>query len=569
MTLKELRTSKGLTQIKAASFLGMTTRNYQIYETNKDKINSARYNAIYSKLESYGQKEEISSSFYTNIIKGKELLSFYKQVKKYKKRDCFKLLKDYIDNDYPGKVCILYGLRRTGKTTLLFQLLGEIDLSKVAYIKVKSSDSMANLSKDLSSLRDLGISYVLIDEITLMEDFINTAAILSDIYTNLGMKIILSGTDSLGFAMASRDELYDRNIMIHTSFISFREYSRLLSIKSIDSYIEYGGTLKIENMGLEEYESSLEDASFKDDESTRKYIDTSISKNIQRTLKNDRYGEYLNKLRELYDKNELTNVINRIVEDMNHGFLLKVVEDEFKSHDLGSSRDLLLHDVPLKRAYVLDEVDKEGVISRLKSIIEVKEKEECDVAISAEEIEQIKNYLIMLDLIVNIPINYEKANPTDYYVFTQPGMRYSLAKALVYSLLQDNYFSSISIEDKKYIIDKILNDVKGRMMEDIILLEVNKSKKTKGKAFKYKFLGEGEFDMVAADDSSLTSKVYEIKHSDKIVSNQTRYLLDKDKIDQVSFRFGKVIKKSVIYRGVTTKVGDIEYKNVEEFLLEL
>ena len=61
----------------------------------------------------------------------------------------------------------------------------------------------------------------MLDEITLLSDFINTAAILSDIYSMIGMKIIMSGTDSLGFIMADSDELYDRNIMLHTSFISF------------------------------------------------------------------------------------------------------------------------------------------------------------------------------------------------------------------------------------------------------------------------------------------------------------------------------------------------------------
>ena len=186
-----------------------------------------------------------------------------------------------------------------------------------------------------------------------MSDFINTAAILSDVFATMGMKIVVSGTDSLGFEMASRDELYDRAVMIHTSFIPFREYSRLLNIDSIDTYIEYGGTLKKENMSFDDSDNAFDDVSFRDDESTRKYIDTAISRNIQHTLKNDGYGQYFNQLRELYDKDELTNVINRIVESVNHEFLLRVVTDKFKSHDLGSSRELLLHEYPDKVSPVL------------------------------------------------------------------------------------------------------------------------------------------------------------------------------------------------------------------------
>ena len=54
------------------------------------------------------------------------------------------------------------------------------------------------------------------------------------------MKIVLSGTDSLGFLFAQNKELYDRAVTIHTTFVPFSEYSRLLRI---DEYIRYGGTL--------------------------------------------------------------------------------------------------------------------------------------------------------------------------------------------------------------------------------------------------------------------------------------------------------------------------------------
>lgn len=576
MTLKQLRISKGLNQSECAKYLGMSLRNYQNYENDASKVNTAKYNAIYNKLKGYSVQtvnaempQNESEEFYTNVVTGDKLKAFGDKVKGYKKRDCFSLLKKFIDGDYSGKICILYGLRRTGKTTLLFQMLGELPTEQTAYIKARSTDNMSDLTKDLNKLDKSGCKYVFIDEITLMEDFINTAAVLSDIYSMLGMKIVVSGTDSLGFAMANRDELYDRNVMIHTSFIPFREYVRLLGISSVDSYIEYGGTLKMENMSFDDPESKLDDASFRDDESTRKYIDTAISRNIQHTLKNDSYGEYFNQLRELYDKGELTNVINRIVEDMNHNFLLRVIETEFKSHDFGSAKDLLLHDAPKERAYVLSDVDIDSILERLKAIIEVKEKSETKVVVTQECVEKVKKYLIMLDLIVNVPDRYEGANPTDHYIFSQSGMRYSIAKALVYSLMQDEYFKSVSAEDKKYIINKILSDVKGRMLEDIVLLEVNKTLPKNKEAFKYKFAIGGEFDMVIADKDELTCKIYEIKHSDKVVDKQARFLLDKEKCDLIEFRYGKILEKCVLYRGATKQVGEIRYKNVEEFLIEL
>ena len=511
----------------------------------------------------------VYTEFHTNAVTGEGLLALSKRVEKYQKRDCFSLLKKFVTTECGGKIGILYGLRRTGKTTLLFQMIAELPDDETAYIKIKTTDNMSKLTKDLDLLYKNGCKYVFIDEITLMEDFINTAAVLSDIFAMMGMKIVVSGTDSLGFAMANRDELYDRSITIHTSFIPFREYSRLLGIDSVDTYIEYGGTLKMENMNFEDPESTFDDVSFRDDESTRKYIDTSISRNIQHTLKNDSYGEYFNQLRELYDKGELTNVINRIVENMNHRFLLRVVQEKFKSHDLGSSRELLLHDYPAERAHVLYDVDEKAIVERLKAIIEIKERNETTVTVTQEHVDKVKKYLFMLDLIVNCTERYESRGQLEFAVFSQPGMRYAIAKALVYSLKQDEYFQSVSEADKEYIAAKILDDVKGRMLEDIVLLETRKTSPRTQEVFKFKFEAGGEYDMVIYDSTSNTCRIYEIKHSDKIVDRQTRYLRDEELTAITEKNFGQITGKYVIYRGQTQDVNGIQYVNVEEYLKNL
>ena len=564
MTLKELRISKGLNQAQCAEYLGMSTRNYQNYENDAAKASTARYHAIYQKMESYGQPvvsvslPSQTTEFHTNVVTGTGLQALANSVAKYGKRDCFSTLQKFVAGSYDGKICILYGLRRTGKTTLLFQMLSDLPIEKTAYIKVQTTDDMSRLTKDLKVLFELGYRYVFIDEITLLNDFIDTAAVLSDVFSMMGMKIVVSGTDSLGFAMANRDELYDRSVTIHTSFIPFREYARLLNICSVDSYIEYGGTLKMENMSFDDPDAAFDEVAFRDDESTRKYIDTAISRNIQHTLKNDHYGEYFNQLRELYEKGELTNVINRIVQHMNHRFVLRVVEDEFKSHDFGSAKDLLLHDLPAERATVLYDVNEKQILERLKAIIEVKEKSETTVPITQEHIDKVKKYLLMLDLIVNCPERYESGKQAEHIVFSQPGMRYSIAKALVYSLMQDAYFASISEADKAYITGKILDDVKGRMLEDIVLLEVCKTAPSTMEAFKFKFDAGGEFDMVIYDKASQNCRIYEIKHSTEANEKQTLYLRDAEKCQIVEKRFGPISGKFVLYRGKDTFAeGDI------------
>lgn len=575
MTLKELRISKGLNQAQCAEYLGMSTRNYQNYENDAAKASTARYHAIYQKMESYGQPvvsvslPSQTTEFHTNVVTGTGLQALANSVAKYGKRDCFSTLQKFVAGSYDGKICILYGLRRTGKTTLLFQMLSELPIEKTAYIKVQTIDDMSRLTKDLKALFELGYRYVFIDEITLLSDFIDTAAVLSDVFSMMGMKIVVSGTDSLGFVMANRDELYDRSVTIHTSFIPFREYARLLNICSVDSYIEYGGTLKMENMSFDDPDAAFDEVAFRDDESTRKYIDTAISRNIQHTLKNDHYGEYFNQLRELYEKGELTNVINRIVQHMNHRFVLRVVEDEFKSHDFGSAKELLLHDLPAERATVLYDVNEKQILERLKAIIEVKEKSETTVPITQEHIDKVKKYLLMLDLIVNCPERYESGKQAEHIVFSQPGMRYSIAKALVYSLMQDAYFASISEADKAYITGKILDDVKGRMLEDIVLLEVRKTAPSTMEAFKFKFDAGGEFDMVIYNKAGQNCRIYEIKHSTEVNEKQTIHLRDAEKCQIVENRFGPISGKFVLYRGKDTFAEGVQYLNVENFLCGL
>ena len=575
MTLKELRKSKGLNQEQCAEFLGMSKRNYQKYENDADKTNTAKYYAIYHQLESYSVHTPISdpitneTDFNTNVIIGAGLKVFSNNVAKYGKRDCYKTLQKFVNGSYDGKICILYGLRRTGKTTLLFQLISDLPIDQTAYIKAQTTDNMAALTKDLKKLFNLGYRYVFIDEITLLDDFINTSAVLSDVFSMMGMKIVVSGTDSLGFAMANRDELYDRSVMIHTSYIPFKEYSRLLGICSIDGYIEYGGTLKMENMSFDDPDASFDEVAFRDDESTRKYIDTAISRNIQHTLKNDRYGKYFNELRELYDKGELTNVINRIVESMNHKFLLRVVQEKFKSHDFGSAREMLFHDFPADHSTVLYDVDEEEIIERLKAIIEIKETSETQIEVTQEHINKVQKYLIMLDLLINCTERYESGSQSEHVVFSQPGMRYAIAKALVYSLMQDAYFNSISEKDKEYIVAKILDDVKGRMLEDIVLLETFKSASKDEEVFQFKFDVGGEYDMVIYDKKNHTCRIYEIKHSTKIADKQIRHLINAEKCKTIEERFGKISGKYVLYRGENKTIDNVKYMNVEQFLCEL
>ena len=91
--------------------------------------------------------------FKTKVLVGDRLKSLVSITRNYKKRECIQMLRDYIFKDIADKVFILYGLRRTGKTTLIRQIileLSESDFNKAAFFQITSKDSLSDIDEDLS-----------------------------------------------------------------------------------------------------------------------------------------------------------------------------------------------------------------------------------------------------------------------------------------------------------------------------------------------------------------------------------------------------------------------------------
>lgn len=511
----------------------------------------------------------------TKIVYGDDLRKMVKTVKGLKKRDCFGRIEKFLHGTDRTRVCALYGLKRTGKTTLLLQTIAEMseeEFSKCFYAKMNTENTMAQITRDLEKMFDNGYRYAFIDEITLMKDFIDSAALFSDIYSMMGMKIVLSGKDSLGFWLARDNELYDRVRMIHTTFIPFREYSRLLGIDSIEEYIRYGGLLSQGELDFENEDVIADDASFRDDESTRKYVDTAISRNIQHSLACCRYGHRFGPLRELYEADELTSAINRIVEDMNHRFLVSVLTRDFVSSDLGITAHNLKNERDLqKRTNILEAIDKKTVTEKLMKLLNIRNKAEQTVEITPSQAARIKEYLKGLDLIVECPVRNAEMGleKEERILFTQPGMRYCQAQALVYSLMQYETFGQLTEDEKTFITDRILEEVRGRMLEDIVLLETMKALGRNYDVFKYQF-ATGEYDMLIYGRNERGCAAYEIKHSDKCLSEQSRHLRNENMLLLTTPRFGTLEGRYVLYLGENKDTEDgIAYRNAEQFLKAL
>ena len=155
-------------------------------------------------------------------------------------------------------------------------------------------------------------------------------------------------------------------------------------------------------------------------------------------------------------------------------------------------------------------------------MLDILEKEEQTVEVDDDHAYEIKEYLSLLDLLIEI---------------------------------DQLHFPDVSDAGK------------GRMMEDIVLLETKLANPDK-QVFQLQF-AVGEFDMVIHDPKALTCEIFEIKYSEKVVPEQYRHLVNSEKCAETEHRFGTITNKAVIYRGEKTVSDAIYYLNVEEYLKSL
>lgn len=105
-------------------------------------------------------------TFQNLVITVTALQDYVKPVKGFKQRDCMKALEEYLHSDISGKVFILYGLRRTGKTTMIRQSIAampDLDQSQTAFMQIQRGNTLGEINMDLQWLQkhDGNASYFL------------------------------------------------------------------------------------------------------------------------------------------------------------------------------------------------------------------------------------------------------------------------------------------------------------------------------------------------------------------------------------------------------------------------
>lgn len=484
------------------------------------------------------------ASFQMNVITGEGLQAMTDNICAEEKRSDFGKLMDYLNGEEDDRVCLVMGLRRTGKTTMIRQAILEMvsEDRQVAYIKATAADTMPVLSSDLRQLYQNGYRHVFIDEVTLMDDFIDSAALLSDIHAAQGMRLVLTGTDSLAFFLALRQELYDRAVIIHTTFIPFREHSRVLGIHSMNDYLRYGGTMRAGERVEGQVRIDSRHASFRDKDSTKEYVDSAVLRNIRRSIACSKDKNQFENLRLLQESGDLEQMVSRVIENMNLNFLLLVL-----------SKSTVFHDLRLAVWNLRNDHRREEEAAGVKKAC----------------ISEVKEVLVALDLIMECPSESAQSGGEliERVIFIQPGMRYCQIQNLIDSLMDGERFLALSEVEKQKLAALALERVREQMVEETIFLETEKALENHYKVYKLQF-NAGDYDMVVYDTKDNSCTVCEIREgSEGGQTTHYRRMPDAERYRQIERRFGNVKEHFIICRDPENQRNDGKrYCSVEDYL---
>lgn len=181
------------------------------------------------------KKKDSSDANKIYIETGETLVNKCKrEVSQYKARNLVKDMLHYINLNSRDTVCVLHGIRRTGKTVALRHLVLKlaqlgVDVNKIKFIELQKEINIDVLYSVINNFEDC---IIIIDEITRAKNFIDSAAYLSDtIVARNRNKVIIAGTDSFAFPIANLTSLFGRAVYCHSTILTFEEYTRIFGLQ--------------------------------------------------------------------------------------------------------------------------------------------------------------------------------------------------------------------------------------------------------------------------------------------------------------------------------------------------
>lgn len=187
------------------------------------------------------------------------------------KRDFTQAVQNYF-NSSVEKILAISGLRGTGKTVGILQAAKGLD---AAYVLAQKGDDKTG--KDyIDFLKNTDKNYIIFDEYSWIHDRDELDCYLLTAVQN-GKRIVLTATESISLDFLNYGSLNHRVQPVHTTMFTYEEYLKLYNREHSKAvcreYLTEGGLFK--------------DYILKNFESTKKYIEDAIVKNLAGYLKNE------------------------------------------------------------------------------------------------------------------------------------------------------------------------------------------------------------------------------------------------------------------------------------------
>lgn len=160
-----------------------------------------------------------------------------------------------VNDELAPNVCCLHGIRYTGKTTLMLQMIRDLNVcGQTALICGEYLDKMEDLKAALGELlwddwahtKRSSVQYVFIDNITRFADFTaNCPFIINDVEAfKKDVKLVIAGDNEFVMQEALDEYLNIGVTCIDMSYVSFDEYHQLLTENNdVASYCKSGGVI--------------------------------------------------------------------------------------------------------------------------------------------------------------------------------------------------------------------------------------------------------------------------------------------------------------------------------------
>ena len=537
-----------------SQYLKKADREDKLAKVTLRKNLMAELKTLKAELANMPEKES-GPEYRCHVIQGEELRYMVDSVRNLQKRDGYDELLDYVQGASRGVVCVLYGLRGTGKTTMMLQAIADLDqasMSQAVYMRITPARTTEDLEYDLGQLHAQGYRYVFIDEVTSIYIFQNTAAILSDVYAMQGMKIVVTGAYSLKLWQALSGELYGRARVIHTTGITFREYARLFGEDDVEKVLHFGGTMRLERRTHDNQVTREEETPFVYPETTQRYVEAAIGMNLLYSVVINSRNSPLWQLNQLEANGELIIAANRLIRLENLRFL----------------RAALKRDAFYGRPS--DDETTNVIVNRVLGMLE--DELNSDDAGLDYSTQTLMDALVAMDLFVKAPVKGYGQNVklSRYMTCTMPGMRYKQLRGLVAAMLEDDRFTEYGERDRIRASHRIARIVIDQMLRDAVLWETERAL-TDDRQVKRFMWDDATVDMVIYSPATDTCEVYVITRSLAWAQrHHNNPLADSELCAAVEHDYGTITRRCILHSGRPVEDRDgIEYKAVEEYLMEL